>query len=248
VPRSSIYRNVTVIWFLATVAVLIVGFRQAIFIAPPEETMGNLHRIFYYHLAHAILSLVFPYVNLAASLAFLYWRHRDPLKALSADAMAVASAEITTLYTGICLATGMLWGKPAWGIWWAWDPRLSTELLLFLLYVSYLLLRRFSPTGQTGVLSAVLAIFAGIDVPIVYMSITWWRTQHPAPVFGPNGGGVAPQFIPAVLWNLAGWSMWGIFLIGFRYALERRRQLAEQESALMALEASLETTHGTGEI
>lgn len=239
--RSSIFRNAAVAWLATTILVLIAGFRQAIFLVPAEETMGNLQRIFYYHLPHAILSLVFPYVNLVASLGFLYWRRRDPLKALSADALAVASAEVTALYAAICLVTGMLWGKPAWGIWWAWDARLTTELLLFLLYVSYLLLRRFSPTGQTSVLSAVLAIFAGIDVPIVYMSIQWWRTQHPAPVFGPNGGGIAPQFVPAVLWNLAGWTMAGIFLIGFRFALERRRQLAEQESALMALEASLET-------
>jgi heme exporter protein C len=202
--------------------------------------MGNLQRIFYYHLAHAILSLVFPYVNLAASLAYLYWRHRDPLKALSADALAVASAEVTVLYAGICLASGMLWGKPAWGIWWAWDARLTTELLLWLLYVSYLLLRRFSPTGQVGVLSAVLAVFAGIDVPIVFMSIRWWRTQHPAPVFGGDGS-IDPAMVPAVLWNLAGWAMFGIFLIGFRFALERRRQLDEQDAALLALEASLET-------
>jgi heme exporter protein C len=220
--------------------VLIVGFREAIFLAPTEATMGNLQRIFYYHLAHAILSLVFPYVNLAASLAYLYWRHRDPLKALSADALAVASAEVTVLYAGICLASGMLWGKPAWGIWWAWDARLTTELLLWLLYVSYLLLRRFSPTGQVGVLSAVLAVFAGIDVPIVFMSIRWWRTQHPAPVFGGDGS-IDPAMVPAVLWNLAGWAMFGIFLIGFRFALERRRQLDEQDAALLALEASLET-------
>jgi heme exporter protein C len=220
--------------------VLVVGFREAIFLAPTEATMGNLQRIFYYHLAHAILSLVFPYVNLAASLAYLYWRHRDPLKALSADALAVASAEVTVLYAGICLASGMLWGKPAWGIWWAWDARLTTELLLWLLYVSYLLLRRFSPTGQVGVLSAVLAVFAGIDVPIVFMSIRWWRTQHPAPVFGGDGS-IDPAMVPAVLWNLAGWAMFGIFLIGFRFALERRRQLDEQDAALLALEASLET-------
>ena len=160
-----------------------------------EETMGNLQRIFYYHLAHAILSLVFPYINLVASLAYLYWRRRDPLKALSADALAVASAEVTVLYAGICLATGMLWGKPAWGIWWTWDARLTTELILWLLYVSYLLLRRFSPTGQTGVLSAVLAVFAAVDVPIVFMSIRWWRTQHPAPVFGPDGGGIDPAMV-----------------------------------------------------
>lgn len=239
--RSSTLRNIAWFWLAATIAVLVVGFRQAIFVAPMEETMGNLQRIFYYHLAHAILGLVFPYINLAASLAYLYWRRRDPLKALSADALAVASAEITVLFVGITLATGMLWGKPAWGIWWAWDARLTTELILWLLYVSYLMLRRFSPTGQTAVLSAVLAVFAAVDVPIVYMSIHWWRTQHPAPVFGSDGGGIDPAMVPAVLWNLAGWAMWGLFLIGFRFALERRRQLAEQEAALLALEASLET-------
>ena len=237
--RSSALRNVAWLWFLATVAVLVVGFRQAIFLVPTEATMGDVQRIFYYHLPHAILGLVFPYVNFFASLAYLFWRRRDPLKALTADALAVASAEVTVLYVGICLATGMLWGKPAWGIWWAWDARLTSELLLWLLYVSYLLLRRFSQIGQTGVLAAVLSVFAAIDVPIVFMSIRWWRTQHPAPVFG-DGGSLDPSFYPAVLSNLAGWAMWGVFILLFRYALERRRQLNEQEEALRAIEASLE--------
>jgi heme exporter protein C len=241
VSRSSTLRNVAWLWFIATIAVLVVGFRQAIFLVPTEETMGNLQRIFYYHLPHAILGLIFPYVNVVASLAFLYWRRRDPLKALTADALAVASAEVTVLFVGLGLLSGMLWGKPAWGIWWAWDARLTTYLLLWLLYVSYLLVRRFSPTGQTGTLAAVLSIFAAIDVPIVYMSIHWWRTQHPAPVFGPNGGGVDPRFYPAIFWNLAGWAMWGFFVMFFRFALERRRQLAEQDAALQAIEASLET-------
>ncbi len=240
--RSSTVRNFAWLWFIAAIAVLIVGFRQAIFLVPTEETMGNVQRIFYYHLPHAILGLVFPYVNFAASLAYLFWRRRDPLKALTADALAVASAEITVLFVGIGLLSGMLWAKPAWGIWWAWDARLTTYLLLWLLYVSYLLLRRFSPTGQTGTLGAVLSIFAAIDVPIVYMSIRWWRTQHPAPVFG--GGqdsGLDPSFYPAVLWNIAGWLMWGTLILLFRFALERRRQLAEQDAALLAIEASLET-------
>lgn len=239
--RSSTLRNVAWLWLAATVAVLVVGFRQAIFLAPTEATMGDLQRIFYYHVTHATLGLVFPYVNFAASIAFLYWRRRDPLKALTADALAVAAAEITILYVGITLATGMLWGKPAWGIWWTWDARLTSELILWLLYISYMLLRRLSPTGQTPTLAAILSIFAAIDVPIDFMSIEWWRTQHPAPVFGPNGGGLDSHMWPAVLWNLAGWAMWGIFLLGFRFSLERRRQLAEQEAALMALEASLET-------
>lgn len=237
--RSSILRNAGWLWFLASIAVLVIGFREAIFLVPTEATMGNVQRIFYYHLPHAILGLVFPYVNFIASLAYLFWRRRNPLRALSADALAVASAEVTVLYVGICLASGMLWGKPAWGIWWAWDARLTSELLLWLLYVSYLLVRRFSMSGQTGVLAAVLSVFAAIDVPIVFMSIRWWRTQHPAPVFG-DGGSLDPSFYPAVLWNLAGWTMWGIFILIFRFALERRRQLNEQEEALRAIEASLE--------
>lgn len=239
--RSSTLRNVGWLGFIATIAVLVVGFRQAIFLAPTEATMGNLQRIFYYHVPHAILGLIFPYVNLVASFGYLFWRRRDPLKALTADALAVASAEITVLFAGICLVTGMLWGKPAWGIWWAWDARLTTELILWLLYVSYLLLRRFSPTGQTGVLSAVLAVFAGIDVPIVFMSIRWWRTQHPAPVFGGGAdSGLDPSMLPAFLWNLLGWAMWGTIVMLFRFALERRRQIAEQDAALQVIEASLE--------
>jgi heme exporter protein C len=240
VDRSSILRTTAWLWLAATIAVLVVGFRQAIFLVPMEETMGNLQRIFYYHLPHAVLGLVFPYVNFVASLAFLYWRRRDPLKALTADALAVAAAEVTVLYVGITLVSGMLWGKPAWGIWWAWDARLTSELILWLLYVSYIMLRRFSPTGQTPTLAAVLSVFAAIDVPIVFMSIRWWRTQHPAPVFGAEGS-VDPRFYPAVFWNLAGWAMWGVFILAFRFALERRRQLAEQDAALLAIEASLET-------
>lgn len=241
VDRSSILRKIAWLWLIATIAVLVIGFRQAIFLVPTEATMGNLQRIFYYHLPHAILGLVFPYINCAASLAFLYWRRRDPLKALTADALAVAAAEITVLYVGITLASGMLWGKPAWGIWWTWDARLTSELILWLLYVSYIMLRRFSPSGQTPTLAAVLSVFAAIDVPIDFMSIEWWRTQHPAPVFGPNGGGIDPHMLPAVLWNIAGWAMWGFFLIALRFAIERRRQIAEQDAALQAIEASLET-------
>ena len=242
-PRSAMLRNLAVVWFLASAGVLVEGFRQAIFLVPTEATMGNVQRIFYYHLPAAILALIFPYVNLAASLGFLFYRRRNPLSALTADALAVASAEVTVLFTTLGLVTGMLWARPVWGIWWTWDARLTTFLLLWLLYVSYLLTRRFTATGggQSGTLAAVLSIFAAVDVPIIYMSIRWWRTQHPSPVFG--GGqdsGLDPSLLPAVWWNLAGWAMWGVFTMLFRFALERRRQIAEQEAALSAIEASLE--------
>jgi len=242
VERSNIARTSGWIWFAAALLVLFEGFRQAIFLVPTESTMGNIQRIFYWHLPSAILSLVFPYINLVASVAYLYFRHRNPLRALTADALAVASAEVAVLYATVVLLTGMLWARPVWGIWWTWDARLTTYFILWLLYVSYLMVRQFSSTGQTGTLAAVLSIFAAVDVPITFMSIRWWRTQHPAPVFG--GGkdsGLDASFYPAVWWNLAGWAMWGLFILLFRFALERRRQIAEQELALQSIEASMET-------
>jgi heme exporter protein C len=229
------------LWYLLLAAAIVTlanGFREAIFVAPTEATMGNVQRIFYYHVPTAMLSLVFPYINLAASITFLAMRHRNPLSALAADAVALASAEVTLVYTSIALATGMLWARATWGIWWTWDARLTTYLLLWLLYVSYLMTRRLSAAGQTSTLSAVLAVFAAVDIPIVYFSIQWWRTQHPSPVFG-DGGSLDSSMLPAFLWNIAGWAMWGAVLMTFRYALERRQQLAEQDAALAAIESSL---------
>ena len=230
-------------WLGLTLAAIAYATRQGLFLAPVDAAQGNVFRIFFYHVPTSMLSLVFPYLNLAASLAYLYWRRRDPLQALIADAWAIASAEVTVVYASICLLTGMLWGKVAWGIWWTWDARLTSMLLLWLIYVSYLMLRQLSSTGQSQTLAAVLSIFAAIDVPIVYMSIKLWPTQHPAPVFfgGPDSG-LDKSMYPAWLWNILAWAMWGAFLVFFRYTLERRRQLAEQEAALQAIEASLELT------
>jgi heme exporter protein C len=239
--RNLTLRSVAWLWFAISIAVLVFGFREAIFLTPADAAQGDVGRIFYYHVPSAMWSLVFPYVNFIASLFYLYWRKRDPLKALTADAMAIAAAEVSVVYSSICLVTGSIWGRAAWGIWWTWDERLTSELLLFLLYVSYLMLRRFSSTGQAQTLAAVISIFAAVDVPIVWMSIRWWRTQHPAPVFfGDPDAGLDKSMMPAFVWNIIGWGLWGVFILVFRFALERRRQLAEQEAALQAIEASLE--------
>ena len=239
--RSGILGLVGTVWLGLTLAAIVYATRLALVVAPVDALQGNVFRIFFYHVPTSMLSMVFPYVNFAASVCYLFWRRRDPLKALTADAVAIASAEVTVVYSSICLLTGMLWGRVAWGIWWTWDARLTSMLLLWLLYVSYLMLRKLSSTGQTQTLAAVLSVFAAIDVPIVFMSIRWWRTQHPAPVFGGGAdSGVDPSMMPAFLWNVAGWAMWGTFILVFRYVLERRRQQSEQDAALQAIEASLE--------
>ena len=240
--ESGTVHLVGLTWCALTLVALVVGFRQAMS-APTEATMGDLYRVFFYHLPHTILSFVFPYLNCAACFAYLYWRNRNPPRAMVADAFAVATGELTVLYSTIGLATGILWGRAAWGIWWTWDARLTTYLLLWLLYVSYLLVRGFAGGGaalpgggQPGLLSAVLGVFAAIDIPICFMSIRWWRTQHPAPVFGGgDGSGLDASMRPALLWNMLAWAMWGALLLGYRYALERRRQRQAAADALAFL-------------
>jgi heme exporter protein C len=237
VKRSPILGVVGIVSLALTLAVIAYATRLALVVAPVDALQGNIFRIIYYHVPTSMLSLLFPYVNLVASLFYLYWRRRDPLKALTADAVAISSAEVTVVYASICLWTGMLWGRVAWGIWWTWDARLTSMLLLWLLYVSYLMLRKLSSTGQTNTLAAVLSVFAGIDVPIVYMSIRWWRTQHPAPVFGGDAdSGLDPSMRPAFWMNVLGWAMWGIVILVFRYMLERRRQDDEQDELLRSID------------
>lgn len=225
-------------WMLCgfSVALLAIGFYEAVFVAPVEATMGPIYRIFYWHVPINISAEVFPYVNMIASIAFLFLRRTKPQLALKLDAIAMATAEVTVLYVGLGLATGMLWGRPVWGIWWAWDARLTSFLMLFLLYVSYLLVRRFSDGSQSAVVAAVLSVFAGIDVPIVFMSIRWWRTQHPAPVLTGDGSLDASMW-PAFLWNMAAWFFWGVTLVCARYAIVRREQVRQEREALEALTA-----------
>ncbi len=119
--------------------------------------------------------------------------------------MASATAEMGVIFCTIVLVTGPLWARPVWGIWWTWDERLTSTLVLWLIYVSYLLLRNFAAGPQMQTMAAVLAIFGYIDVPIVYMSTRWWRTQHPAPVIRWAELGLDSSMWPAVWWNLAGW-------------------------------------------
>ncbi len=227
-----------IFWMLCglSVALLAWGFYEAIYVAPTEATMGDLQRIFYWHVPINISAEIFPYANMIASIAYLVTRRKNQVLALKLDAIAIATAEITVLYVGLGLGTGMLWGRPAWGIWWAWDARLTSFLMLFLLYVSYLLVRRFSSSSQAPVIAAVLSVFAGIDIPIVFESITWWRTQHPAPVLRGDGN-LDPTMKIAFLWNMVAWFVWGVSLIWARYAIVRREQQIAEHEALTALEA-----------
>src|SRR5216110_2845311 len=191
--------NNKLVFFSALVLMLLVyGFRQAIFMAPTELTMGNIQRIFYYHVPSAFVAFTCFLANLIASLWYLRSRR------LSVDAWALATAEVGVIFCTVVLVTGPLWARPVWGIWWTWDARLTTTLILWLIYLSYLMLSRFSEGPSAPLIAAALAIFGFLDVPIVYMSIRWWRTQHPSPVIGGGeNSGLDPRMLHVLLWNFA---------------------------------------------
>lgn len=239
VTRPQPIRAVALLWVAISVVLLGYGLRLALFVAPTEATMGNVQRIFYWHVSLAIVALLFPYVNLAGSVWLLAVRNTRPAQAVIADAIAISAAELTVLFTSLGLITGILWARPVWGIWWTWDSRLTTYLLLWMLYVAYLLLRRFSATGEGATVAAILGVFAAIDVPITFMSIRWWRTQHPAPVLTGDGQ-LDPTMRVAFMWNLLGWTVWGLMLLALRYQLERRRQHEAQQASTRVLDEVME--------
>ena len=220
-----------------TVALMVWGYYQAIYVAPQDAMQGELFRIIYYHVPSASVAFLFFAISLVGSIGFLAARRNHAERAQIFDAWALAGAEVGVVFCTVVLTTGPLWGRRAWGIWWTWDARLTTTLVLWLIYVSYLLLRRFAAGPQVQTLAAVLGIFGALDVPIVYMSNRWWRTQHPAPVFGgAEGSGMDPSMVGALMWNMLAWFAWGILILGLRYKVERQQQKIAAREAQAALD------------
>src|SRR6202140_3117584 len=211
-----------------TLLLLGYGFYQAMYIAPREATMGDVQRIFYYHLPSAWIAFLLFFVNFLASIWYLLRR------STGADALALASAEVGVSFCTIVLITGPLWARPVWGIWWTWDARLTSTLVLWLIYVSYLVLRRFSSSGQTPLLAAVLAVFGALDVPLVYFSIWFFRTQHPQPVIG-GGGSTDPRMLHVLLINWLAFLCFAALICWSRYRLEILQREVEETQALESL-------------
>ena len=148
--------------------------------------------------------------------------------------VALVSAEVGVVFCTVVLVTGPIWARPVWGIWWTWDLRLTLTLVLWLIYVSYLLLRRFSTSGKTPVIAAVVAIFGALDVPLVYFSIWFFRTQHPSPVIGDNGS-LDPRMAHVLLINWVAFLCLAWLLSWTRYELEIAQRKVEEAQALESL-------------
>ena len=211
-----------------TALMLVYALYQALVVAPTERTMGDVQRIFYYHVPSAWTAFLLFFVNLVASVVYLV--KRNP----KLDALAMVSAEVGVVFCTVVLVTGPIWARPVWGIWWTWDVRLTSTLVLWLIYLSYLLLRRFSDRAQGPVLAAVLAIFGALDIPLVYFSIWFFRTQHPQPVVG-GGGSIDPRMWRVLLINWMAFLCFALLMGWSRYRLETMRREVEEAQALESL-------------
>lgn len=160
----------------AALAATALGWALALTWAPPDRLQGDVQRLMYLHVPAAWNALALFTIAFLASVRVLWKR------SLAADRLAHAAVEVGLLFTALTLVLGSLWGKPVWGVWWAWDPRLTTTAILFVLFAGYLSLRRlFDDPLRRATIAAAVAIVAFVDVPLVHWSVTWWESLHQGP-------------------------------------------------------------------
>ena len=210
---------------LLVLAIGLFGYAPFLIVnAPYEATMGLVQKIFYFHVSTAITMFVAAFTSGTAAAIFLFGRRP------AADRVAFAAAEITVLLGLVVLVTGPLWARKAWGVWWQWDARLTSTLVMWLVFQGYLLLRRFGGPGSEK-LSAAVALFGAALVPFVYWSVNLWRTVHPTTNVVPT---LAPSMRGPFLWSFAAFICLFILLLAARIELEKRR--ARLDELFLALE------------
>ena len=198
-------------------AVTLASFWMIFFFVPTERTMGVVQRIFYVHVPSAwVAFLAFGIVALCS--AGYLWLRDERL-----DAIAVSAAELGVIFTTGVLLTGPLWAKLAWGAWWVWEPRLTLTLLLWFIYVGYFMLREAADSPERGKrYAAVLGIVGAVDIPLIHMSVKWFRSQHPeAVILRPDGPTAAPAIVQTLLVSLLAFTLIFFALLLYRYAVER---------------------------
>ena len=212
---------------IATVVSLAVFVYTSFFFAPEDEVQGTVQRIFYVHVASAWIAALAFFVVFLGSIIYLV------RKDLRWDALAGASAEVGLLFTTVVLVTGMLWGKAIWGVYWTWEPRLTSVLVLWLLYLAYVAVRAYVPERtRKARFAAVIGIVAFLDVPIVYLSVMWWRTLHPQQVIITENGPQLPSaMLIAMFVGLITFSLVYAYFVRMRLNINRLEEQIKREAA-----------------
>lgn len=225
---------------VATVVALGVSAVLSLVVAPPDAVQGDVQRLMYVHVPAAWLAYLSFFVVFVASIAYLRTSR------IRWDRIAAASAEIGVLFTGLAIALGALWGKPVWGTWWTWDPRLTTTTVLLLIYVGYLSVRRAvdNPTRRAR-WAAVIGIVGFVDVPIVHLSVVWWRSLHQGPtVLRLGGPEIEGVMLAALLVGVAAFTVTYTYLMALRLRVGR----LEEREAREALSPRVGGIAGLGEL
>lgn len=198
---------------LALALVIFATAPVMIHLAPYESTMGLVQKIFYFHVPGAILMLVFAMFAGVTSAIYLF------RGAPWADRWSQAAAELVVLFGAMTMVTGPLWGRKSWGVWWQWEPRLTSSLLLWMVFIAYLLLRRYGGAGSDK-LAAGVATFGLVNAPFVYVSVNYWRTIHPQTTVL---GSLVPPMAAPVWYCMAGFLLMASVLFMLRVQLEEQR-------------------------
>jgi heme exporter protein C len=214
-------------WGVFAALFFVASQATAILISPPEADMGHLQKILYVHVPAAWNAFIAFFIVFWAGVTYLWKRNEN------ADMLGSSAAEVGTVLTGLTLALGSIWGKPTWGTWWTWDARLTSTAVLFLMFVGYLALRSFIEDEERRARwSAAVGIIAALNVPIVYMSVRWWRTLH-QPQSTPET--LADPYKFGMRLNAFAFLFLLIFFVGLRYytaRLERAAERRREEAAL----------------
>ena len=214
-------RIIIVLWCLTT-PLMWVGLWMVFLYVPDEKVMGAAQRIFYFHVPAAMATYAGVFVLLAASVAYLWTRDQRW------DNLSRSATEIAVLFCSLVLITGPIWAKPAWGVWWTWEARLTTTLLLWLLLVAALMVRDYAENRDLGArLASIVGIVAALDVPIIKKAVDWWRGQHPT-VFKPGESeALAPQMAQAFGVCVLIFMMLFTLLLALRYRVAGVQDRAE---------------------
>jgi heme exporter protein C len=201
---------------ILTLVSMVFALYMVFIFAPRETTQGDAQRIFYLHLPLATGVYAAAFLVGFGSIAYLVTRKSRW------DQFAYASAELAIAFTTAQLITGSLWARPIWGPWWVWDARTTLQVVLYLIFIGYVMLRQFVPDAQKrAILSSVFGVLAMIDVPFNYLAIYLFRTQHPQAVVSPGGGGVDPDMGKALMSSFVAFTFLFIYLLNRRLAIAR---------------------------
>ena len=226
----GLFLSLKTVLAIITVVMMLADLYFIFMVAPTDSVLGHVQRVFYFHVPVAIMSFAAFFVVFIGSLGYLI--RRTPRW----DAIAHASAEVGVVFVTLALLTGIIWARPVWNTWWTWEPRLTTTMILWLIYVAYLMVRSYAPTQSKGAIyAAVVGIIGFIDVPIVYYSVVWWRSIHPSPVVGPFAQADALEGTMALILLFS----FITFLFFFAYMVAERVELRNTEEALRRIRFSL---------